>query len=306
MVETGHLVDELRRRVAAETELRGNEPMARRTTLRVGGNADAYVEPASEAELAVILSWCAEEGVPWLILGRGSNLLVRDGGIRGVVICLAQPAFTGVNVDGESLWCGAGAKLKLVAGEARRAGLSGLEFLEGIPGSVGGALRMNAGAMGSAIFEFVQRVRVMGPRGEIAELPGASMGATYRRCDALRTRVALGTELRGRTAPRSEIEQRTREYNAKRWQSQPAAPSAGCIFKNPGRIPAGKLVDELGLKGTRAGGAVISEVHGNFIVNEGGAKAGDILCLIEQVRARALADRGIELEPELEIVGEPE
>jgi UDP-N-acetylenolpyruvoylglucosamine reductase len=131
------------------------------------------------------------------------------------------------------------------------------------------------------------------------------MGATYRRCEALRTRVALGAELQGRFAARSEIEQRTQEYNTKRWQSQPAAPSAGCIFKNPAAIPAGKLVDELGLKGARVGGAVISEVHGNFIVNDGGARAGDVLQLMEQVQARALADRGIELEPELEIVGEP-
>jgi UDP-N-acetylenolpyruvoylglucosamine reductase len=302
--QVGNPTDELGRLVSAGTVLRRNEPMDRRTTLRVGGNADAYVEPATEADLAAILGWCMEQGVPHLVLGRGSNLLVRDGGIRGVVICLAQPAFTGVSVAGERLRCGAGAKLKLVAAEARRAGLAGLEFLEGIPGSVGGALRMNAGAMGASIFGVVERVRVMDERGGILEMPGAAMEATYRRCEPLRTRIALQAELRGRAAARSEIEQRTQEYNARRWQSQPAAPSAGCVFKNPAAIPAGRLVDELGLKGTRVGGAVISEVHGNFIVNEGGAKAGDVLRLIELVRARAMTERGIELEPELEIVGE--
>ena len=122
--------------------------MARRTTLRVGGPADIYVEPASEEELAVVLQFCAERAVPFMILGRGSNLLIKDGGIRGVVICLAQAHFNRLEITGYRLHCGAGAKLKLVAVEARRHGLTGLEFLEGIPGSVGGALRMNAGAMG--------------------------------------------------------------------------------------------------------------------------------------------------------------
>jgi UDP-N-acetylenolpyruvoylglucosamine reductase len=179
-----------------------------------------------------------------------------------------------------------------------------MEFLEGIPGSVGGALRMNAGAMGAWMFEVVESVRLMDDRGEIAEVPGSGMGAAYRRCESLRERIALGACLRGRTSERREIEARTQAYNAKRWKSQPAAPSAGCVFKNPPTIPAGKLVDELGLKGTRVGGAMISEVHGNFIVNEGGAKADDVLRLIALVQERARAARGIELEPELEIVGE--
>jgi UDP-N-acetylenolpyruvoylglucosamine reductase len=305
MVEgAARLTEELSRLMSAGTVLRRDEPMDQRTTLRVGGRADAYVEPATEADLSVLVRWCRARRVPSFVLGRGSNLLVRDGGIRGVVISLAQPAFTEVRLEGERLWCGAGAKLKAVAMEARRAGVAGLEFLEGIPGSVGGALRMNAGAMGCWIFGVVEQVRVMDELGEVVELSGAAMNAEYRGCDQLRTRIALRAVLRGRSSSRSEIELRTQEYNAKRWQSQPAAPSAGCVFKNPPAIPAGKLVDELGLKGTRVGGAVISKVHGNFIVNEGGAKAGDVLRLIELVRERALADRGIALEPELEIVGE--
>jgi UDP-N-acetylenolpyruvoylglucosamine reductase len=298
------LSDELSRLVSAKTVLRRDEPLDRRTTLRVGGKADAYVEPASEDDLAAILGWCARRRVPHFVLGRGSNLLVRDGGIRGVVICLAQPMFSEVTVEGERVRCGAGAKLKVVATEARRAGLAGLEFLEGIPGSVGGALRMNAGAMGSWMFKVVECVRVMDERGVIVELNGETMGAAYRSCESLRTRIALQAVLRGEASARKEIEERTQAYNAKRWQSQPAAPSAGCVFKNPSAIPAGKLVEELGLKGLRVGGAVISEVHGNFIVNEGGAKAGDVLRLIGMVQERARAARGIELETELEIVGE--
>ena len=298
------LTDELSRLVSVKTVLRRNEPLDRRTTLRVGGKADAYVEPASEDDLAAVLGWCSQRGVPHFVLGRGSNLLVRDGGIRGVVICLAQPMFSEVTVEGERLRCGAGAKLKVVATEARRAGLAGLEFLEGIPGSVGGGLRMNAGAMGSWMFKVVECVRAMTERGAIVELKGETMGAAYRSCELLRTRIALQAVLRGEASARREIEERTQAYNAKRWQSQPAAPSAGCVFKNPSSIPAGKLVEELGLKGFRVGGAVISEVHGNFIVNEGGAKAGDVLRLIGMVQERARLARGIELETELEIVGE--
>jgi UDP-N-acetylenolpyruvoylglucosamine reductase len=299
-------LDELSSRLSAESVIRFDEPLDRRTTLRVGGKADAYVEPGTEADLAVVLGWCAERRVPYFVLGRGSNLLVRDAGIRGIVICLAHPAFAKVTLAEDRLYCGAGARLKLVATEARRAGLAGIEFLEGIPGSVGGALRMNAGAMGACIFEVVESVRLMDARGTVTELPGSTMGATYRRCASLRDGIALGAVLRGRISDRQEIEARTQAYNAKRWQSQPAVPSAGCVFKNPPTIPAGRLVDELGLKGTRIGGAVISEVHGNFIVNEGGARAEDVLQLIALVQERARTTRGIELEPELEIVGEKE
>ena len=151
----------LARRVSPATVIRRDEPLAKRTTLRVGGPAEVYVEPASEADLAEVVKVVAERGVNLFVLGRGSNLLVRDGGIRGVVLCLAHPAFGGVEILGERMRCGAGAKLKQVANEARRAGLSGIEFLEGIPGTVGGALRMNAGAMGSWTFAAVEFVRFM-------------------------------------------------------------------------------------------------------------------------------------------------
>jgi len=278
--------------------------MAKHTTLRVGGPADVYVEPASEADLAAILKFCGEHSVKFFILGRGSNLLVRDGGFRGVVICLAQPEFSRIEIDGERLRCGAGARLKNVAVEARRNGLSGLEFLEGIPGSVGGAMRMNAGAMGSATFDAVESARLMDFDGTLRELLPQEMSVEYRGCATLKHHVALGAVLRGRPDSVESIAQRMSAFSQKRWSSQPAAPSAGCMFKNPATIPAGKLIDELGLKGARVGGARVSQEHGNFLVNDGNATAADVLELIGILQAKAQAERGIELRTEVEIIGE--
>ncbi len=290
--------------VAPGTVVRSHEPLASRTTLRVGGPADVFVEPASEGDLAAILKFCRNADVPFLVLGRGSNLLVKDGGVRGVVISLAHQAFSTISVEGQSLHCGAGARLKAVSAQARKSLLTGLEFLEGIPGTVGGALRMNAGAMGSATFDFVVSVRFMDLDGEVHELPGSKMGAQYRVCPLLKENIALGAVFQGAPSDAATIREKSNRFNEKRWDSQPAQPSAGCIFKNPSTIPSGKLVEELGLKGLRIGGASVSVVHGNFIVNEGKASAVEVLELIAQIKARARAERGIELETEVEIIGE--
>jgi len=298
------IADELAARLPSGSVVRRDELMAKHTTLRVGGPADVYVEPASETDLAVILKLCHERDVPFFILGRGSNLLVRDGGIRGVVICLAQSVFSKIEIIDDRLHCGAGAKLKNVSVEAKRNDLSGLEFLEGIPGSVGGALRMNAGAMGGATFDVVELVRFMDHAGNIRELMRDEIEVNYRSCPLLKTHIALGAVFKGRKLPRAEIEQRMKKFSEKRWESQPAAPSAGCIFKNPATIPAGKLVDELGLKGTRVGGAVVSAEHGNFIVNDRKATAKDVLELIALLKVAVKEKRGIELQTEVEIVGE--
>jgi UDP-N-acetylmuramate--alanine ligase len=299
-----NVADELAGRVSRETLVCRNEPLAKRTTLRVGGPADIYVEPASEADLATVLRFCGEFSVKFIALGRGSNLLVRDGGFRGVVICLAHPVFSRIQVSGDRLRCGAGAKLKQVAIEAKRHSLGGLEFLEGIPGSVGGALRMNAGAMGGATFDVIERIRIMDYLGTVQELVPGLFQVEYRCCPLLKNHIALGAVFKGSPAAREEIERRMREYSQKRWDSQPAAPSAGCMFKNPAAISAGKLIDELGLKGARVGGAVVSLEHGNFIVNDGTATAQDVLKLIEEIKQRARAERGIEMQTEVEIIGE--
>ncbi|HEU5124590.1 MAG TPA: UDP-N-acetylmuramate dehydrogenase [Verrucomicrobiae bacterium] len=298
--------DDLTQRVSRETVIRRNEPLAKRTTLRVGGPADLFVEPASETDLASVLKFCAEQSLKFFVLGRGSNLLVRDGGFRGVVISLAQPHFSRIEISGERMNCGAGAKLKQVAVEARRNGLAGLEFLEGIPGTVGGALRMNAGAMAGTTFEIVERVRLMDYDGSIRELAPAEMGVTYRSCATLKTSIALSAVFKGRPDSSDAIAERMMAFSQKRWDSQPASPSAGCMFKNPAAIPAGKLVDELGLKGTRVGGAMVSTEHGNFLVNDGTATAKDVLELIETLKARVKAERGIELHTEVEVVGDDE
>jgi len=295
---------DLARVVSPATLIRRDEPMSQHTTLRVGGPADVYVEPANETDLAAILKCCRAGGVKFFILGRGSNLLVRDGGFRGAVICLAQPEFSKIEAAGGKLRCGAGARLKNVAVEARRNGLCGLEFLEGIPGSVGGALRMNAGAMGGATFEAVESVRVMDFDGTVREMPPAQMAVAYRGCATLKDCVALGAVLCGRPDSVESIAQRMSAFSQKRWSSQPAAPSAGCMFKNPPAIPAGRLIDELGLKGTRYGGARVSQEHGNFLVNDGSATAAEVLQLMGILQAKAMAERGIELHPEVEIIGD--
>jgi UDP-N-acetylmuramate--alanine ligase len=298
------VIGELNGRVSRATVIRRDEPMAKHTTLRVGGPADVYIEPASEEDLAGIVKFCGEEGVPFFVLGRGSNLIVRDGGFRGVMICLAHADFSRIEVDGERLRCGAGARLKNVAVEAKRSGLSGVEFLEGIPGSVGGALRMNAGAMGGQTFDAVGSVRLMDFSGNVREYAPNELAVEYRSCITLKDHIALSAVFRCQRAPRAEIEARMKAFSERRWESQPAAPSAGCMFKNPETIPAGKLVDELGLKGARVGGAVISTEHGNFIVNDGAAAARDVLELIEIVKAKVKAGRGIDLLTEVEIIGE--
>lgn len=297
------IFDELAARVSPETVIQRDELMSRHTTLRVGGPADIFATPATEADLTLILRFCGEHNLPFFTVGRGSNLLVLDAGFRGVVICLAHPDFSRVEVNGVHLRCGAGAKQKTVAVEARRAGLTGVEFLEGIPGSIGGALRMNAGAMGSATFEVVESVRMMDFAGAVVELTPPEMKVEYRGCATLKNHIALGAVFRCTRASREAIEARMKSFSEKRWSSQPATPSAGCMFKNPPACPAGKLIDELGLKGTRVGGAVVSAEHGNFLVNDGGATAKDVLELIAMVKAKVKAASGVDLHTEVEILG---
>ena len=303
-VPSDQLLTELKAGLSAQAVLRTDEPLAKRTTLRVGGPAEIYCEPATEEDLAHVLHLCGMNWLPFVVLGRGSNLLIRDGGIRGVVICLAHANFSRIEMMGYRMHCGAGAKLKQVATEAKRAQLTGLEFLEGIPGTVGGALRMNAGAMGGWTFDVVESVRYMDYCGHVYEEDATKVKVEYRSCPLFKENIALGAVLKGHPASKDVVEKRMKTFSEKRWESQPAAPSAGCIFKNPATIPAGKLIDELGLKGTRVGNAVVSQEHGNFIINEGNATAKNVLELIEVIRDRVRLERGIELETEVEIIGE--
>lgn len=282
------------------------EPMWRHTTMRVGGPAQFWLEPRTLAAFAAVVGHCRQRGVPIRVVGRGSNLLVRDGGIRGAVIHPARGEFAALQVEGSRITAGAGVRLKRLASAAAAAGLGGFEWMEGIPGNVGGALRMNAGAMGAQTFDHVIEVTVLDEDGAIRTRPRAEIDARYRDTPGLRRCFALQAVFAGTPAPPAEIRRRQEQSQQRRRASQPQAASAGCIFKNPDAIPAGRLLDELGLKGQAAGAALVSTVHANFIVNQGGATARDVIELIERIRRQARAARGIELDTEVRILGEEE
>jgi UDP-N-acetylmuramate--L-alanine ligase/UDP-N-acetylenolpyruvoylglucosamine reductase len=294
---------EIRQLVAGQGDVRWYEPMHKHTTIRIGGPAQVWFEPDSEESLAKVVRHCAGKKVSLTVIGRGSNLLVRDGGLPGVSVNLGKPGLSRIEAVNGKIRAGAGARLKQIVAAAKAAGIGGLEFMEGIPGALGGAMRMNAGAMDSWTFEVIEAVRVMDRNGNVKEVPAGEFEVKYRKVPRLETDIAVGAILKGSAVQPEEIAEKLKKYSRKRWDSQPAAPSAGCIFKNAETIPAGKLIDELGLKDTAVGGARISPVHGNFIVNQGGAKAADVLALMDKVRARAKADRGIELEPEVIVLG---
>ena len=298
------IAERLKAIVGEEGDVRLYEPLAKHTTLRVGGPAQFWVEPRTEAAFAELIRFCRHETLPLFIVGRGSNLLVRDGGIRGVVVHPCGGDFDRIEVSGNEITAGVGAKLKQIAYAGKAGGLGGLEWMEGIPGAVGGALRMNAGAMGAQTFENVVRVRFLDEEGNAHEKTPAEMQVHYRHVPTLERNYAVSAIFKGTPAPAEEIERRLDESQEKRRTTQPAAKSAGCIFKNPATIPAGKLVDELGLKNTRVGNARVSEVHGNFIVNDGGASASEVLELIAKIQDTAREKRGIELETEVQIMGE--
>jgi UDP-N-acetylmuramate--L-alanine ligase/UDP-N-acetylenolpyruvoylglucosamine reductase len=298
------IAERLKAIVGPEGEVRLYEPLSKHTTLRVGGPAQFWVEPRTEAAFAELIRFCRRESLPLFVIGRGSNLLVRDGGIRGVVVHPAGGDFDRIEVSGNEIGAGVGAKLKQIAYAGKAAGLGGLEWMEGIPGAVGGALRMNAGAMGAQTFENVVRVRYLDDAGDPHERTAAEMEAQYRHVPSLDRNYAVAAVFKGTPATLDEIQSRLDESQEKRRTTQPAAKSAGCIFKNPATIPAGKLVDELGLKNTGVGKARVSEVHGNFIVNDGDATAAEVLELIAKIQETARAKRGIELETEVQIVGE--
>ena len=255
------LLEGLRIELGAEGSARLHEPLSKHTTLRVGGPARLWAEPTTEAAFARLVRFAHRHGLPVFVIGRGSNLLVRDGGIDGLVIHPSGGDFAMVRVDAESMEITAGAAvgLKRLCGAAARAGIGGFEWMEGIPGAVGGSLRMNAGAMGIETFDQVVRVRVADEMGEIREIVPGQMEIHYREVPTLRKNYALAATFRGHASAAAEIQRLLDNSSAKRKTSQPIAASAGCIFKNPSReCPAGRLVQELGLKSARVGAARVS------------------------------------------------
>jgi UDP-N-acetylenolpyruvoylglucosamine reductase len=280
------------------------EPLAKHTTMRVGGPAQFWLEPETEEGFCDLVRTSHEAGLPFMVIGRGSNLIVRDGGLRGVVVRLRRGIFGEFSVEGARIRAGVGVRLKALSGAAVTAGLGGFEWMEGIPGDVGGCLRMNAGAMGVEAFDQVERLRYADHEGNIFEKSPRDLEVHYRNVPILRTNYALSAVFRGEPASPEEVGRRTRDYATKRKSSQPVGASAGCIFRNPSGGKAGQLIDASGLKEAQVGAARVSGVHANFILNEGGATASEVLALVEQVRAEVLKKQGVRLETEVQIIGE--
>lgn len=282
------------------------EPMSRHSTMRVGGPAQFWIEPSEFRQLADSVSFCKARGIPVRIVGRGSNLLIRDGGIRGAVIHPAGGAFAAVTVEGNTITAGVGVRFKKVASIAREHGIGGFEWMEGIPGNVGGGLRMNAGAMGVETFDQVVAVTFLDEDGEIRTRKRDEIKFYYRNVPELRRNYALEATFAGVPSDQQAIQEKLNESRHHRNTTQPKAASAGCTFKNPAVCGAGQLIDEMGLKETGVGKAEVSPEHGNFIVNRGKASASDVISLIEKIKAKAKEDRGVVLETEIQILGEDE
>jgi UDP-N-acetylenolpyruvoylglucosamine reductase len=296
----------MRPRLGATAKFTREEPLAVKTTIRLGGSARLYAEPGSEEDMRLLLNAAAAAGIAVLPLGRGSNLIVPDAGVEALVISMAHENWAKFEArpDG-AVWVGAGLRLKNLCGLAAKAGLTGFEFLEGIPGNVGGALRMNAGAMGGWMFDVVEAVQLITASGESRTLERAAMHVDYRHCAELHDAIALGALLRPSAHADTEAVGRQIDvYKKKRQESQPREPSAGCIFKNPPGNSAGRLIDQSGLKGERVGDAEVSPIHANFMVNRGAATSADLIELVRRVRARVRVAQGVELEPEVLLYGQ--
>jgi len=297
------LIEELKR--ADIGELLPNEPLAKYTTWKIGGPADLLIIPRGKRELAAAVALLHRRGVPWTNLGRGSNMLVLDKGIRGVVI-KPGPGLDYARFDGHTVTAGAAfsfIKLSVLAGKH---GLTGLEFAGGIPGSVGGAVYMNAGAHGSDVSRIFKSAEIVTENGEIVRFDREAMRFGYRH-SILHTMPGIVVEATFELAPgdRKEIAAAMAAYKDRRQRTQPLqSPTAGSVFRNPPGDYAARLIEAAGLKGYRSGGAAVSDVHANFIVNTGQATAEDVLTLMEHIQRTVKARFGVELVPEVLVVGE--
>ncbi len=281
-----------------------NEPMKNHTTFKVGGPADIVIIPQNEDELIESVKICRENNIEFLIMGNGSNLLIRDGGIRGVVIKINE-GFNKIKIDGNKIYCEAGALLSLTSRKALKESLKGLEFAFGIPGTIGGAVTMNAGAYNGEMKDVVSKVRVLDSENIIKEYTNEEMNFRYRNSKVLDDDlIVLGVELDLEKGIKSEIEDRMKELTYKRTSKQPLElPSGGSTFKRPEGYFAGKLIDDSGLRGLKYGGAQVSEKHCGFIVNFNNAKCRDILELIKVVQKVVKDNFNVELETEIRLLG---
>ena len=289
-----------------EIRLLQNACLADFTSFQFGGPADLLAEPSTATEIVRLVQYANQNGLPYLVIGKGSNLIVRDGGIRGLVIVLADRYSRIELLTQTTIRAEAGARLIALARFAYEQGLSGLEFACGIPGSLGGAVAMDAGAYGGEMKQVVQQVTALDRTGQIIQLSNREMNFSYRHSTALEQQlIVLSAELELTAKDPAEIKAQMDDLSAKRRSKQPLQyPSAGSVFKRPPGNFAGPLIEQAGLKGYRIGDAQVSELHAGFIINLGHATASDVLQLIQYIQSTVLRQSGIWLEPEIQIIGE--
>ncbi|MBR2521553.1 MAG: UDP-N-acetylmuramate dehydrogenase [bacterium] len=281
-----------------------HERMARHTTFRIGGEATAFVECDTFEQLTAAITICEEQESDWTIVGKGSNLLISDRGYDGIILTLGKEFKQTSRTTPETVTCGAGASLAMLVQEAFNIGLSGFEFAVGIPGSLGGAIFMNAGTKEATIGQVVKSVVVYKPGAGLRRYYGADLPWIYRYSGIPADEVILEAEIAVKEEPKPYIQAKMEGSLNRRRKSQPInLPSAGSIFRNPVGASAGRLIEDAGFKGYKIGGAVVSEKHANFIVNEGGATAADVLMLMRAIRKRVKEIYGIELQPEIKLLG---
>lgn len=282
-----------------------NEKMEKHTTFRIGGPADYFVMPSDVTDVKAVIELCEQEKVPYYVVGNGSNLLVGDKGFRGVIIQIAGN-MNQLQADGEVITAQAGCSLAQIAGKALDEELAGFEFAAGIPGTLGGAVRMNAGAYGGEIKDVLESAVVLTREGKVMELSANEMEFGYRTSIIERTGwTILGGKIRLHKGKREEIKAVMDDLREKRVSKQPLEyPSAGSTFKRPKGYFAGKLIQDAGLRGFRVGGACVSEKHSGFVINIDHATADDVVSLMEQVDEKVRAQFGVGLEPEVRRIGE--
>lgn len=284
-----------------ESFLTENAPLAERTWLGVGGAAQYFAEPASVDDLATLVKRFGKEGVPVRVLGGGSNLLVRDEGVKGAVVSLSAPCFSEIKTSGEKLTAGGGAQLASVITESVRSGLAGLDPLVGVPGSIGGALHSNAGTRGGDIGQWTCEANVLTRAGEVHTRKREDLVFAYRQSSLDELVILDATFQLEEEDPEKLTKRMQKQWILKRTTQPLSDQRTACIFKNPRGMSAGMLIDQAGLKGTSVGGAIVSNDHANFFVTKTGATAQDVLKLIDLVRSRVAERLGVELETELEI-----
>ena len=293
------------RKLGEQVEILVAEPMKNHTTFRIGGPADALALPKTPEEVAEVVRFCHEHAQPYYVLGNGSNLLVSDEGYRGLVLQLYRN-FNDIQVNGETITVQSGALLAAVARTAYQTGLTGLEFASGIPGTIGGAVVMNAGAYGGEMKNVLKEVTVLTKEGEVLVIPAKALELGYRTSVIPKNGwIVLGAVLQLKKGDQEQILARMEELKEQRITKQPLdLPSAGSTFKRPEGYFAGKLIMDAGLRGFTVGGAQVSEKHCGFVVNRGNATAADVWKLICEVKRRVKEMTGVELEPEVKLLGD--